>query len=181
MPRFAGRITTVVLLSSLEFGCGGDAFFAVRQPVRLCVTDAVNGEALVGAEIKFAYRAEVEPNEQTSFAERDHTLASTDNAGCATVPVEYAWIVGGLIAQEVEVTRPDGSTKREWHARGLLIPFSGDTDTRRDRVTGKTYWCRVEHNGHKEIMPIRLDRGAVLTGCLFSLQIVSVGPPERIR
>jgi hypothetical protein len=181
MLRLAISLFTAAFLPLLEFGCAADAVFAVRQPVRLCVTDAAHGQPIVGAEIQFGPRPKAGTDERTWFAQHGQTTVTTDDAGWATAPVEYSWIVGGLISQKVAVTQPDGSTKWEWHARGLLTPFTGDTDTHRDRVTGETYWCRVEHAAQMEVIPIRLKRGAVVAGCLFSVQIESVGQPEPIR
>ena len=179
MLRSAVRAITATFLFLLETGCAADAFYSVHQPVRLWVTDTASGQPAVGAEVQFAYRPKEGTDESGWFAEHGQTTVRTDDAGGATVPVEYSWIVGGEIAQKVAVTQPDGSTKWEWHARGLLTPFTGDMDTHRDRVTGETYWCRVEQAARREVIPVRLRPGEVAAGRLFAVRVECIGMPSR--
>jgi hypothetical protein len=145
-----------------QCGCAADAFLTVRQPVQLQVVDVAQAKPVRHAYVEFAGAPPLGADERQWLAEQGQFTFRTDADGRATVPVEWSWIVPVPLG-------------------GLFMPLYPDSDTHRDRVTGRDYLCRVEDARGAEILPVNLKAGAVANGRLFSLRVESIGKPVEAR
>lgn len=141
-----------------NIGC--DAFLGVAQQVTVHINSSKENESVIGAEVYCAQADHSGGPDARNMTDAEwlyvhaYRKQYTDNIGMANIKVDVKWIAGGI---------------------------GGDYDVKRDRISGNKYIFRVACDGKSEDLRIDIMPGERACGNLYTLTIIDVGPPVKLK